>query len=582
VTDAALTSAYRGRRALVLGASGFVGRWVARALAAAGAELHLAARDRARLDDVGERYGFRGAPWEADLEPAGAVADLVAAVRPAVTFNLAGYGVGPGERDDRLAMRLNGELVAELCAAVAEHGGPDWPGPQLVHAGSMLEYGPVAGELREDAPAHPQTPYGRAKLAGTRAVERAVADGRLRAVVARLFSVYGPGEMGGRLLPSLLAAARHGTAVELSAGLQRRDFLHVEEVAEALLRLGAAPPDGEPLVHVASGAPIPVREFVAVAARVLGLPPEQLRFGALASPWYENEVTSVARQRLAARTGWLPSRPLHEGIAGTARFLGVPMAASPAEAAGEAPVAAAAVPDLSLILAASREGARLRGFAHELARAFAAERVDLELVVVERDADEATRRAIDGVVHDRLPARRLAPQEDRGHGAAVRLGLAAARGRFVGHLCADGHVDAAATVKTYQLAAESDAGPRLAKVRRRFRLDGMARRLLSGVYNVGAAALFGGLGALDLNGSPKIFPRDQLHRLALVSDGWFLETEIVLKARRAGLQIVEINVMTHLNHAVLEPITARTAWELGVQLLAFRLGLGRVARSGRA
>ena len=75
----------------------------------------------------------------------------------------------------------------------------------------------------------------------------------MRAVTARLFTVYGPGEHCGRLLPSLIEAARAEKPLELTAGTQLRDLTYVEDVAEGLLRLGLAQAEPGSVVNLATG-----------------------------------------------------------------------------------------------------------------------------------------------------------------------------------------------------------------------------------------------------------------------------------------------------------------------------------------
>jgi nucleoside-diphosphate-sugar epimerase len=309
-----LPDAFRGRRTLVLGAAGFIGRWVARALAGCGAELILADRDAQRIARAGAEFGFCGQAREIELTSPGALAALLRDVRPEVTFNLAGYGVNPAERDADLAGRINAGMVAELADAVAAQAPSDWSGMRMVHVGSAAEYGPVDGPVREDVPCRPASLYARSKLAGTLALAERVEQRGLRALTARLFIVFGPGEHPLRLLPSLLAARRTGAAVPMTAGEQLRDFLYVGEVAEGLLRLAASSGPPRAVVNLASGKHASVREFAETAARVLALRPGQLQLGAL--PYREDEVKQGPADisRLRELTGWQPSLPLEEGI----------------------------------------------------------------------------------------------------------------------------------------------------------------------------------------------------------------------------------------------------------------------------
>ncbi|NIP76477.1 MAG: NAD-dependent epimerase/dehydratase family protein, partial [Xanthomonadales bacterium] len=75
--------------------------------------------------------------------------------------------------------------------------------------------------MAEDSVPNPTTLYGRSKLAGTLQFRRACQRTGLRGLTARLFTVYGPGEHPGRLLPSLIEAAETDEPLELTAGLQK-------------------------------------------------------------------------------------------------------------------------------------------------------------------------------------------------------------------------------------------------------------------------------------------------------------------------------------------------------------------------
>ncbi len=308
--------------ALVLGADGFIGRWTARALVRAGARVTACVRSARAARPVLERWSVEASLREVDLARPAELSALLADTRPAMVFNLAGYGVGRDERDPELAHALNADLVQRLASATARWADPHWTGSALVHAGSALEYGEVRGDLAEDGPHDPTTLYGRTKLAGTRALALACQATGLRGLTARLFMVYGPGERAGRLLPTLLEAARKGADVPLSAGRQRRDFTYVEEVAEGLLRLACARVEPGAVCNLATGRLVAVADFARSAAGVLGIAAERLRFGALPLRAEEMEHAPVTVDRLLDWTGWRPSLDPESGVRAAAAFLG--------------------------------------------------------------------------------------------------------------------------------------------------------------------------------------------------------------------------------------------------------------------
>src|SRR2546423_8742799 len=190
----------------VLGAGGFMGRAVRRALAESGHECRCV--DRVS-PPTGSQEAWRVADvLEADEEQLG---DLLADGSPTVVVNCAGLVEGNADA----LTRANFLLPLRLVEATGQR-------VRLVHLGSAAEYGmaKVGTSLDEEAATTPSTVYGITKLAGSHAVAAAARAGA-NAVVLRVFNPLGPGmptsSMPGRLT-ELIRQAAASAAATISMG----------------------------------------------------------------------------------------------------------------------------------------------------------------------------------------------------------------------------------------------------------------------------------------------------------------------------------------------------------------------------
>lgn len=224
---------------------------------------------------------------------------------------------------------------------------------------------------------------------------------------------------------------------------------------------------------------------------------------------------------------------------------------------------------LSLVVPCYNEQEVLENTARRLITAFAVRGTSFELVLVDNGSTDSTGEIIDRLAGEGLPIVKVHVQENQGYGHGVLSGLRRCRGRFVGFVCADGQVDASDVVKVFDLAANART-PKLVKVRRRFRMDGPVRKIVSIIYNFMTAALFGGLGSIDLNGNPKVLPREYLERMNLRSKDWFLDAETLIRAKQLGLPVFEINVIGQLREGGRSNVRVDTCWEFLRNLIRFR------------
>jgi len=151
----------------------------------------------------------------------------------------------------------------------------DSGGRRAVIAGSCAEYDWSFGYcLEQRTPTNPRTLYGISKDNTRRVVEQQCARRNVEMAWGRIFIPVGMGEDSRRLVPAVMdGLLGRIPAFEINLG-QWRDFLPVEDVADAFAFLSDAEIRGP--VNIASGRPIEIREIVVRIAEFLDKEPEVL------------------------------------------------------------------------------------------------------------------------------------------------------------------------------------------------------------------------------------------------------------------------------------------------------------------
>jgi nucleoside-diphosphate-sugar epimerase len=283
----------QGRRALVTGASGFIGTHLLERLRSGEVEVHAVSRS--------SRPAGEGVKWHtADVADSAVVRRLVTGIRPDVVFHLAG--------DSRAARDL--ELVGEtfqanvtstvnLLTAVAEEGDA-----RVVLAGSLEE--PESGEA-------PSSPYAASKLAARSYGELFAAVANVPVVVLRVFMVYGPGQLDLRkLVPYVILSLLRGEAPQLTSGQREIDWVYVGDVADAFVAAAASPDPCRSWIDVGSGTLCSIRSLVERLVEVVD-PTIVPVFGAIEDRPHE-QVRTADVEAAATAIGWRPQVDLDAGL----------------------------------------------------------------------------------------------------------------------------------------------------------------------------------------------------------------------------------------------------------------------------
>jgi GDP-4-dehydro-6-deoxy-D-mannose reductase len=226
-------------RVFVTGITGFVGRHLARRLAADGHEL--AGLGYADPPGGADRGDLAAAVHELDLARGEGLDALLDDFAPEAVVHLAAQSAPSlALADPAGTYRANVEGTLSLLESLARTA----PRARLLFASSSEVYGHAdTGPVAETAPVQPVNPYGASKAAAEILIQQQGRARGLDAVIARSFPHVGPGQ---RPLFALPAFARQIARIEAGRQLPplrvgnleaRRDFLDVRDVAEAYARL---------------------------------------------------------------------------------------------------------------------------------------------------------------------------------------------------------------------------------------------------------------------------------------------------------------------------------------------------------
>jgi nucleoside-diphosphate-sugar epimerase len=288
-------------RILVTGGSGFIGApAIASLRRRTNAEIHGISRHPPEAGDPAIRWhGF-------DLFDRDRVRAILKDTRPAALLHLAWF-VEPGVFWTSPENARWVEASLSLFRDFAASGGR-----RIVGAGSGAEYEWGAASLSEKtSPERPSTAYGKAKLAAWRGLEALASETGVSAAWGRVFFLYGPREHPKRLVASVIRALLRGERAPTTAGSQRRDYLHVDDVGDAMGALLESDVRGP--VNIGSGSAVPVRRIVREIAVRIGRE-DLLDVGAIPSKSDEAEVVQASVERLVTEVGWRPRFALDSGL----------------------------------------------------------------------------------------------------------------------------------------------------------------------------------------------------------------------------------------------------------------------------
>ena len=281
-----------------------------------------------RLHKAGYRNLLLRTRAELDLTNQAAVAAFFAQERPEQVYFAAAKVGGILANDTRSAEFIYENLIIQsnIIDAAYRNGTK-----KLLFLGSSCIYPKLAPQpMPEDClltgPLEPTNEwYAIAKIAGLKTCQAYRKQYGFDAICAMPTNLYGPGDnfslTGSHVLPALIrkfseAAESGASEVEVwGTGTPRREFLHVDDLADACLYLMQHYSNAAP-VNVGWGEDVSIAELAALVARTVGFT-GQLRFDTSKPDGTPRKLLDTSRLTAA---GWRPSIRLEDGVRETVKW----------------------------------------------------------------------------------------------------------------------------------------------------------------------------------------------------------------------------------------------------------------------
>ncbi len=300
----------KSARALVTGATGFIGSHLVRRLLADGVEVH------ALTSAVSSVYGVRLVDLrdqitlhEGNLADRSAMDALVNTVGPTHVFHLGAYThVGKSWQRVDECVQANIQGTLNLLQAL------DGSGYQrFVNMGTSEIYGDIESPFQEEKLVHPVSPYAASKYAAE-CFCRVFFQGRgWPIVMLRPFNAFGPWQTADRIIPEVIVRALRGEELKMTQGRQTREFNYVEDLVDGVVRAASAPGIEGELFNLGCGEDVSIRDITTLILDLLGNPIEA-QFGALAERPTEIWTMRSDSTRASERLGWKPQHTLASGL----------------------------------------------------------------------------------------------------------------------------------------------------------------------------------------------------------------------------------------------------------------------------
>jgi len=289
----------RNKRVLVTGGKGYLGSRLIERLKQEGADVYSLALEPSTNE------------WEYQIDICNIdqVKEVVNKIQPDLVYHLA------ASLDRRrtfehyeqiMAVNVTGTLNLLEALQQTEY-------TNFIFTSSSEVYGNNASPFSEDLPLAPTSPYSLSKVYGEHLIKTFSDIYSKNYTILRIFNFYGENMPESFFIPQIISALSRNEDFEMTEGKQKRDFLYIDDVIQALILAARKKESHKNTFNVCSGEGVSLRELANRIEQIIPSKGEVL-YGAI--PYRDNEVWEMIgdNTKIKIMLGFSVKFPLEEGI----------------------------------------------------------------------------------------------------------------------------------------------------------------------------------------------------------------------------------------------------------------------------
>jgi UDP-glucose 4-epimerase len=302
------------KRVVLTGATGFVGANLTRRLLREGHEVHLLLRANHndwRIQTIINDLNIH----IVNLNDVEGLTYTLSSIHPDWIFHLAAYGAYSSQKNLQQMAATNLLATANLVDVCCNLGFE-----AFINTGSSSEYGYKDHAPSENEWIEPNSSYAVTKAAATHYCRFIAQSRQVNLATVRLYSVFGPYEEPTRLIPSLIVEGLEGKLPLLVNPDIARDYVFVDDISEAYLRLASSPSGVSTKVYnLGSGKQVSLREVVEITAQELHLSVNPV-WGSMPDRQWDTSIWVANIENVRRDIRWQPEYSFTQGFQQTVNW----------------------------------------------------------------------------------------------------------------------------------------------------------------------------------------------------------------------------------------------------------------------